>query len=98
MAPRPLLLPLLGLLSLLATPAAGVPDKDCPEYLRRSGNANDLASLSYEVSQPPKPLQLICGGYTPLETVRRRNERTGDLGCMLRSIEGPIDRSIRSIG
>lgn len=35
-----------------------------------SGNANDLASLSYEVSQESKPLQLICGNYTPLETVR----------------------------
>lgn len=71
---------------------------DSPPPARASGNANDLGRLSHEVSKESKPLQLVCGNYTPLETVDGdydtrmriyRQERTGDTVVVFRSTQPP---------
>lgn len=94
------------LLLLLAAPSAlALPDKDCPDFLKRSGHANDLSTLSYEVSQPAKPLSLVCGDYTPLETVEGkydtrmriyRQERTGDTVVVFRFTVQPTGEIIHT--
>lgn len=68
-----------------------------------SGNANDYAVLSHEVGEPPKPLQLVCGLYTPVETVDGkldtrmriyRQERTGDTVVVFRFTVQPAGEVI----
>lgn len=99
------LLAALLLLLVAAPPALALPDRDCPDYLRRSGNANDLASLSFEVSQPAKPLSLVCGNYTPLQEVNGkydtrmriyRQERTGDTVVVFRFTVQPTGEVIHT--
>lgn len=63
------LLPLLLVLLLQATTYA-VPDFPCPAWLKSSGIANDMASLSYNVSvDPMAPASLVCGTYRPVHEV-----------------------------